>query len=611
MKTVFFLVSFMCLFLLSSQAADMNTTLEYADKTVYKKLLLSLEQEKNVTSETALEKSLLEILLRQPQKHMPTIALRMPKKSNDYRILFAAYIDIAIYNEHLRRQLKNSRQKIKTVESEIYKLDQNDPKLLSYQLQDALYHHNTLLYNKEMDIQHQQMQKISKILTLSLEQISIDSAAAGKMLSTKQALVQKLHLDLNRLQIDKEQTELVNDKTDTFIIDKKIQKIQKLYAQTVKETASYEFLLFSHALKRKEHQVFALAKTIKALLRSTPELSVSAKAVMALLESMEKHYLGQIETFEGSGIQELKDIFQQSWDLVNRPIFMINKTPISIFKLFWALIILVAGFLIGSFYKGRIQDLSLNRHSLTTSTRTILANIGYYIILLIAFFMVLNVLGIKLSSLALVAGALSVGIGFGLKNIVSNLVSGLILMFERSVKIGDYVELDDTLKGYITDIRMRSTTINTNDNIDIIVPNQRFIESNVVNWTMRDNLRRFFIPFGVKYGTDPQQVMDIVMKAVMESEYRNEIHDAPDKRNRVIMTGMGDSSVDFELLVWIEGAKMRRPKRTKSEFLVLIYKVLYENNIEIPFPQRDLHIRSVDEGVSFVTERQYMPKERT
>ncbi len=611
MKTVFFLVSFMCLFLLSSQAADMNTTLEYADKTVYKKLLLSLEQEKNVTSETALEKSLLEILLRQPQKHMPTIALRMPKNSNDYRILFAAYIDIAIYNEHLRRQLKNSRQKIKTVESEIYKLDQNDPKLLSYQLQDALYHHNTLLYNKEMDIQHQQMQKISKILTLSLEQISIDSAAAGKMLSTKQALVQKLHLDLNRLQIDKEQTELVNDKTDTFIIDKKIQKIQKLYAQTVKETASYEFLLFSHALKRKEHQVFALAKTIKALLRSTPELSVSAKAVMALLESMEKHYLGQIETFEGSGIQELKDIFQQSWDLVNRPIFMINKTPISIFKLFWALIILVAGFLIGSFYKGRIQDLSLNRHSLTTSTRTILANIGYYIILLIAFFMVLNVLGIKLSSLALVAGALSVGIGFGLKNIVSNLVSGLILMFERSVKIGDYVELDDTLKGYITDIRMRSTTINTNDNIDIIVPNQRFIESNVVNWTMRDNLRRFFIPFGVKYGTDPQQVMDIVMKAVMESEYRNEIHDAPDKRNRVIMTGMGDSSVDFELLVWIEGAKMRRPKRTKSEFLVLIYKVLYENNIEIPFPQRDLHIRSVDEGVSFVTERQYMPKERT
>uniref|UniRef100_UPI0026391F64 mechanosensitive ion channel family protein n=1 Tax=Sulfurovum sp. TaxID=1969726 RepID=UPI0026391F64 len=441
--------------------------------------------------------------------------------------------------------------------------------------------------------------------------ISIDSAAADKMLSTKQALAQKLHLDINRLQIDKEQTELVNDKTDTFIIDKKIQKIQKLYAQTIKETASYEFLLFSHALKRKEHQVFALAKTIKALLGSTPELSVSVRPVMTLLGSMEKHYLGQIETFEGSGVQELNDIFQQSWDLVNRPIFMINKTPISVFKLFWALIILVAGFLIGSFYKGRIQDLSLNRHSLTTSTRTILANIGYYIILLIAFFMVLNVLGIKLSSLALVAGALSVGIGFGLKNIVSNLVSGLILMFERSVKIGDYVELDSTLKGYITDIRMRSTTINTNDNIDIIVPNQRFIESNVVNWTMRDNLRRFFIPFGVKYGTDPQQVMDIVMKAVMESEYRNEIHDAPDKRNRVIMTGMGDSSVDFELLVWIEGAKMRRPKRTKSEFLVLIYKVLYENNIEIPFPQRDLHIRSVDEGVSFVPERQYMPKERT
>ena len=212
-------------------------------------------------------------------------------------------------------------------------------------------------------------------------------------------------------------------------------------------------------------------------------------------------------------------------------------------------------------------------------------------------------LGINLSSIALVAGALSVGIGFGLQNIVSNFVSGLILMFERSIKIGDYIQLDEDLRGHVSDIRMRSTTITTNDNIDVIVPNQDLIQNRVINWTMNDRIRRFKIPFGVAYGTDADKVVEVILEAVETSGF-TDIYKDSYRHTRVIMTGMNDSSVDFQLFVWIRGREILYPRRTTSRFLMLIYKTLNVHGIEIPFPQRDLHIRSVDGEIPLVLKKE-------
>ncbi len=314
-----------------------------------------------------------------------------------------------------------------------------------------------------------------------------------------------------------------------------------------------------------------------------------------LLHTMENKYLGRLQTLTGSGAEEIKTLWLKVWGFITQPIFSINQTQISIFKLFVALLIFIIGFILGALYKRKIKNMTYNRRSFTTSTRTLLANMGYYFIILIAFFIALNVLGIKLSSLAFVAGALSVGIGFGLQNIVSNFVSGLILMFERSIKIGDYIQLDDDLRGYVSDIRMRSTTVSTNENIDVIIPNQKLIENNVINWTMSDNIRRFSIPFGVAYGTDAHKVIDLVTEAVLHSELKEDIFENKQRQTRVIMTEMADSSVNFELLVWVRGDELHKPKRTASAFLIVIYDALNNNNIEIPFPQRDLHIRTVED----------------
>ncbi|WP_345992865.1 mechanosensitive ion channel domain-containing protein [Sulfurimonas sp. HSL-1716] len=288
---------------------------------------------------------------------------------------------------------------------------------------------------------------------------------------------------------------------------------------------------------------------------------------------------------------EVKNLAVSFMSILMKPIFTINNVEVSSLKIFVSVLVFVFGFFVGGYYKVHIQRINAKKHSISSSTKTILANLGYYTILIISFLIALNIIGINLSSIALVAGALSVGIGFGLQNIVSNFVSGLILMFERSVKVGDYVELSETLRGHIVDIRMRSTVLNTNANIDVIVPNQNFIQNSVINWTMNDNIKRFDIPFGVAYGTRAQLVMDVVLKAVEDAAF-NDVYITDEKRTRVIMTGMGNSSVNFELMVWIQGENIFRPRRTTSRFLVLIYEALYANGIEIPFPQLDLHIKN-------------------
>jgi len=316
--------------------------------------------------------------------------------------------------------------------------------------------------------------------------------------------------------------------------------------------------------------------------------------ILATFSSADTDYNQSANTV--SVIQQFENMLFVFWQFISEPFFKINGSPASIIKLIFTLSIFILGFYLGKFYKANIEKISQNNTLINTSTRTILSNIGYYIILIITFFIAMNLLGINLSSIALVAGALSVGIGFGLQNIVSNFISGIILMFERTIKVGDYVELSSDTRGKVREIRMRSITITTNSNIDIIVPNQYFIENNVINWTMNDKIRRFQISFGVAYGTDPQKVITIIKEAVEKSDFQDVVN-THERNTKVIMTGLGNSSIDFELFIWIHGRDILYPKSTTSKFLVLIYNTLNENNIEIPFPQQDLHIRSMDTSI--------------
>ncbi|MEJ2051237.1 MAG: mechanosensitive ion channel, partial [Calditrichota bacterium] len=213
-----------------------------------------------------------------------------------------------------------------------------------------------------------------------------------------------------------------------------------------------------------------------------------------------------------------------------------------------------------------------------------------YSIITLGFLAAISAAGMDLSRLAILAGALGVGIGFGLQNLVNNFVSGLILIFERPIKAGDTIEFGSLL-GTVLRIGIRSSTVRTYDGAEVIVPNGNIISSEVVNWTLSDRLRRIEVLVGVAYGTDPEKVIQILKGVVQD---RQDVLKTP--APVVLFTDFGDSSLNFSLRFWTDN--FEEWLNLKSEVTVMVSNALKEANIEIPFPQRDLHLRSVDPEVS-------------
>ncbi|WOK04692.1 mechanosensitive ion channel domain-containing protein [Imperialibacter roseus] len=206
-------------------------------------------------------------------------------------------------------------------------------------------------------------------------------------------------------------------------------------------------------------------------------------------------------------------------------------------------------------------------------------------ILVIGFIVIFQSAGIDLSSLSILAGALGVGIGFGLQNITNNFISGLIILFERPIKVGDRIEVGD-IAGDVISINARATTIITNDNISVIVPNSEFISGTVINWSHSDRNVRFLFPVGVSYKEDPEKVKKILLEVADKNE-----HVLKSPPSSVMFDEFGDNSLNFYLGVWTS-THIEKPRVLKSELYFEIFKKFTEHGIEIPFPQRDLHIKT-------------------
>ncbi len=209
-----------------------------------------------------------------------------------------------------------------------------------------------------------------------------------------------------------------------------------------------------------------------------------------------------------------------------------------------------------------------------------------YTVLGIAFVLAVAAAGIQLERFALIVGALSVGIGFGLQNIVNNFVSGLILAFERPVQSGDTVQFSSTF-GKISRIGVRSSTVRTFDGAEVIVPNANLISNEVTNWTLSDMRRRIEIMVGVAYGTNPHKVLELLLKAAGSDERL-----LAEPQPNALFLGFGDSSLDFSLRAWTDD--FDNYLSIKSALTLAVHDAIYAAGIEIPFPQRDLHVRSID-----------------
>ncbi len=279
--------------------------------------------------------------------------------------------------------------------------------------------------------------------------------------------------------------------------------------------------------------------------------------------------------------------FQHLSAAMGTPLFYIGDTHLSVSAIVKLIILAIFAFIVARMVSEGIKRSLLVRMGLDRGSRESIATIISYILATIGCIFVLQAAGINLTSLTVLAGVVGIGFGFGLQNLASNFISGLTLLFEQQIRVGDFIEIDHLL-GTVENISIRSTIIKTIDGLFVIIPNIKFVETNIINWSYRDPRCRLHIPVGVAYGTDPVIVTEALLVAArMASNVLS--HPSP----KVWFSGFGDNALNFELLVWIN--QPQESDAIKSAINFLIDYELRHRHIEIPFPQHDLWLRNPQE----------------
>lgn len=283
-----------------------------------------------------------------------------------------------------------------------------------------------------------------------------------------------------------------------------------------------------------------------------------------------------------NSFEKFMDWIKNYWSM---ELFKLGDNPFTL-RIFIILIIsLILLFVIVNLISRLLLKRIFPRYGLDVGVSQSITTIIRYVLIITGLVIILQTSGIDLSAIGLLVGALGVGIGFGLQNVTSNFISGIIILFERPIKVSDRIEIND-LTGNVVNISGRATTINTNDNVTVIVPNSDFINHRVINWSHNEKKIRLSFPVGVSYREDPGKIRELLLEIALANPGV-----LPTPAPYVLFDEFGDSSLNFKLLVWTE-VFINRPKILKSELYYEIFKKFGEHNIEIPFPQRDIHLKS-------------------
>ncbi len=288
-------------------------------------------------------------------------------------------------------------------------------------------------------------------------------------------------------------------------------------------------------------------------------------------------------------MENLQKFLQSVREVLSIPVLKSGNSSLTLWSLLYLLILVFILF----YLSGRIRRWLINalsrRSKLDHGVREAVGSILRYFVIVIGILIILQTAGIDLTALSILAGAVGIGIGFGLQNISNNFISGLIILFERPIKAGDRIEVGD-VEGDVTSIGARATTVVTNDNIAIIVPNSNFISQSVVNWSYAEEKVRFKIRVNVAYGCDPRLVEKLLLDAAGENP---DVLKNPAPGVRLLE--FGDNGLLFELRAW-SASLLHRKGKLVSDLNFGIHEKFTANRIEFPFPQRDIHVKSLPEG---------------
>ena len=287
--------------------------------------------------------------------------------------------------------------------------------------------------------------------------------------------------------------------------------------------------------------------------------------------------------FSRHGLYLLRNIIISAF---NKSTFSFAGDDFSIIELLVLLGLFIASFYVSSYIANLLRTKVLQVTRMTRGSQEIISVITKYGLISLATVILLQAYGLNLSSIALIGSALGVGIGIGLQDIARNFASGIVLLFERSIQVGDFIQVGEHL-GVVEEVRTRSIVLKTLDRISIIVPNSRFLSEEVINWNHLRSVSRLHLPIGVAYGSDVTKVKSALLQA---AEEHLEVLRTP--QPQVLFTEFGDSSLNFELLVWISDPSRQAP--LKSDLYFRIEEIFREQKIDVPFPQRDINFTAED-----------------
>lgn len=287
-------------------------------------------------------------------------------------------------------------------------------------------------------------------------------------------------------------------------------------------------------------------------------------------------------------MEKLREVLGQIREFLDIPLVKLGGAPVTLWAIVQLVVLVALLFYLSGKLRTWIVEQFLTRTRMELGARQATGTIIRYTVIAVGFVIILQTAGIDLTALNVLAGAVGIGLGFGLQNIVNNFISGIIILFERPIKVGDRIVVGD-VEGDVVHIGGRSTTVVTNDNITIIVPNSKFITENVVNWSHNDRKVRFRIPVSVAYGSDVHLVERLLLEVAAANP---DVLEKPAPGVRLME--FGDSGLNFELRVW-STTLIHRRGLLASSLNYGIYKAFTENGIEIPYPRRD--IRLLEGGV--------------
>ncbi len=547
------------------------------------------EEKERLRSEKTLLEKLRVLIVKEPpiQTFSTTLVEKEKIEDKEYVALFDNVASAVKEKNKLEANQMFIQEKLSYLKKRIEGIsDLQHENLRLYQLQFAYYKLKQRYDGISIQNYEQFILEGDKVLSMLIPRVKFDLKAYEVSIAKSQKEIERLNKKLIAANLSKER-ELLSQEAISPKLAETFKKTEGERDEALEELADKRLLAGLYYFQQKNIKAVLLQeKEFRSILKQFSGENALYDAKLVELEKLTKSSDDSINYNVLTMKENLLTMYEKFSSYIRTPFLVLDEAPISFLSIIKMLAILFLGFLIAKIYFTLFTKLHKKRKDMKTVSIKVVANMGSTFIIFIAFVVGMSSIGLSVANLAVIAGALSIGVGFALRSIVSSMISGMILLSEKYIKIGDYIRINDTLTGKVIDIGFRATVVRTIDNIDMILPNSDLIDGQVINLTFEDRIRRIYIPFKVPYGTDVKKVRSLILQAVLASNIKL-LREVPRRKPAVWMRAVGESFIELDLLVWIEGIK----PSTKSELLILIYETLSANGIAMPHPQLDLHIK--------------------